>query len=220
MMLFHARTLAILAIAACPAWAGSFVYSSLAAWQASSPGSTATLDFESASPAYYTGFSYSPYSFSANGNLYVLPGAAAGTGSGRYLTTVSSPVLDLSLGTGVFGIAFNLGNNSAGAAPASIRATDINGVQYFTSSVTTSAPAGPAIFWGLRTDVQLVSVRITFTAILPQLDNVRYSNTALPPQAPSIPEPETWVLIVTGLVLLMLKRRPTAKSAKSSTRDG
>jgi len=62
----------------------------------------------------------------------------------------------------------------------------------------------------LRNDVQLASIKVTFSsAILPQVDNVRYSNIALPPQIPGIPEPEPWALVLTGGVLLLLKRGPT-----------
>lgn len=210
----------LIAMAACPAWAGS-IYTSLSAWQASSPGSTAVLDFESVSPAFYSSFSNSPYSFTASGGLYVLGGAAAGTGSGHYLTTTGAQVLNIGLTTGVYGVAFNLGSNSGTTAIASILAIDTNGIQYLTSSFTTSAPSSPAMFWGLRNDVQLVSVKITFASgINPQIDNVRYSNTALPPQGPVTPEPETWLLVATGGVVLLFSHGSTSKSAKSSKPDG
>ena len=196
------------ALAACPAWAGSFVYASLASWTASSPGSTAVLDFESYSPAYYGSFSYSPYAFTASGGLYILGGAAAGTGSGHYLTTTGDSTLNIALAAGVYGVAFNLGSNSGAAAAASIVGTDANGVQYSTSGFTTSGPPGPAMFWGLRNDVQLVNVKITFTSgIQPQVDNVRYSNTALPAQGPATPEPETWALVATGIAALFFRRK-------------
>ena len=213
-------SLSITIAATHPAWAGSMVYTSLPSWQASAPGSTAVLDFESVSVAYYGSFSSNPYSFNpSSGGLYVLPGAAAGTGSGRYLTTDGASVLNISLAAGVYGAAFNLGSNSGSPATASILATDINGAQYLTSNFTTSGPAGPAMFWSLRNDVQLVSIRITFTpAIQPQLDNIRYSNTALPPQGPVVPEPAPWSLVAIGGILLLVRRRPIARSPRSSFR--
>ena len=205
-----------------PGWAGSIVYTSLSAWQASVPGSTAVVDLESVSVAYYSSLSSSPYSFSpSSGGLYVLPGAAAGTGSGHYLTTDGASVLNISLAGGVYGSAFNLGSNSGAAATASILAIDINGAQYLTNSFATSGPAGPAMFWGLRSDVQLVSIKITFTPVIqPQLDNIRYSNTALPPEGPVVPEPPTWALLAIGGVLILVRRRPTGRCAGSLKPDG
>ena len=204
-----------------PLGAGTLVYTSLTSWQASTPGSNTVLDFESTTPAVYTTFAYSLFTFAASsGSLYVLPGAAAGTGSGHYITTDISQTMNIIFAPNVYGVAFNLGSNAAAAATASIVATDIHGTQYSTSGITTSGPAGPAIFWGLRADVQLSSIRVTFTTAQPQLDNVRYSNTALPPQGPVIPEPAPWTLVAAGGVLLLVLRNPTtSKSARSSTRD-
>ena len=206
----------------CPGWAGSLIYSSLTGWQASTPGSNTVLDFESTSPGVFTTFAYSPFTFAASSStLYVLPGAAAGTGSGRYITTDLAQTMNIVFASGVYGIAFNLGSNSATAASATIVATDINGSQIVSSGITTSGPAGPAIFWGLRADVQLANIKVTFTTAQPQLDNVRYANTALPPQAPSIPEPAPWTLVALGGVLLLVLRNPiTSKSARSSTPAG
>ncbi len=204
----------LIVIAACPAWSGS-IYTTVSAWQASSPGSTAVLDFESFSPAFYSSFSSSPYSFTASGGLYVQGGAAAGTGSGHFLTTTGAQVLNIDLTTGVYGVAFNLGSNSGTASIASILAIDTNGLQYLTNNFTTASPSSPAMFWGLRNDVQLVSVKVTFASgINPQLDNVRYSNTTLPSQGPVNPEPETWLLVATGGVVLLFRHGSTSKSSK------
>jgi PEP-CTERM motif len=205
-----------------PATGGSFVYTSLSAWQASSPGSTAVLDFESTSPAFFSSFSSGVFAFTSTASgLFVLNGAAAGTGSGHYLTTSGGTDLTITFASGVYGAAFNLGSNSAAAASASIVAIDVNGVQYSTGSFTTSGPAGPAAFWGLRNDVQLASLKITFASgAQPQVDNVRYSNIALPPQGPVIPEPGTWWLAGSGVALLLIRRRPAnARCGGSSKPD-
>ena len=199
-------------------WAGSLIYSSLTTWQASTPGSTTVLDFESSSTGLYSSFSYSPYSFTPTNDWLVINSpAAAGTGSGHYLTTLGSNVINIAVSAGVYGIAFNLGSNAGASANASILATDINGIQYLTSPLATAGPAGPAIFFGLRTDVQLATIKVSFTTAIPQLDNIRYSNTALPPQGPVIPEPSPWTLVASGAVLFLVVRNPTSKSARSST---
>ena len=191
-----------------PAAGGSLLFPSVTAWQASSPGSSAVLDFESTGPAFFGTFSSSPYLFSSTASgLYVLGTAAAGTGSGHYLTTSGGTDLTISFASGVYGVAFNLGSNSGTPATATIVAIDVNGAQYSTGAFTTSGPVGPAVFWGLRNDVQLTSLTITFASgIQPQIDNVRYSNTALPPQGPVIPEPATWWMVGGGVVVLLLRR--------------
>jgi hypothetical protein len=191
-----------------PAAGGSFVYTSLSAWQASSPGITTALDFESTSPAYFGLFSSGVFSITSTGSgLYVLNGAAAGTGSGHYLTTSGGTDLIIALAAGVYGLAFNLGSNFGAAATASIVATETNGVTYTTSAFTESGPAGPAAFWGLRNDAQLSSVRIVYTStIQPQVDNLWFSNTSLPPQGPGIPEPGTSWLAGSGIALLLFTR--------------
>ena len=201
-------------IAASSAWGGSLVYTTLTSWQSSSPGSSAVLDFESSSISYYGSYSSSPYTFTAAaGGLYLLGGAASGTGSGHYLTTDgASTILNIALATGIYGVAFNLGSNSGSPATGSILATDINGATYLTGSFTTSGPSDTAAFWGLRNDVQLASIRITFVSpVQPQIDNVRYSSTALPSQDPAVPEPGTWILAVSSLGLVLLLRNALAK---------
>ena len=215
------RWLVLLSLSAtaitCPVRAGSLVYTSLAAWQASSPGTTTALDFESTSTGLYSSFSYSPYSFTAPGDYIIVnTPAPAGTGSGHYLTSLGSSVINITMASSVYGIAFNLGSNAASAATASILATDINGLQYLSNSVTTSGPSGPAIFWGLRADVQLATIKVSFSTAIPQLDNLRYSNTALPPQGPVIPEPAPWALVATGGVLFLVIRHP--KPSRSGRR--
>jgi hypothetical protein len=201
-----------------PASASSFVYTSLTAWQASSPGNPVVLDFESTPIAYYASFASSPYSFTAStGGLYVLGNAAADTGSGNYLTTSGATGVTIALGSGVYGVAFNLGSNYGTPETATIIATDANGVNYTTSGFTTSGSAGPAAFWGLRNDVQLVNVRITFTGVIqPQLDNVRDSNIA-PDSGPAVPEPASWILIASGGVGLFCRKQPTSRFSGSST---
>ena len=130
-----------------PAVAGSLVYTTSTNWQASSPGGSATLDFESSNAGYYNSFVYSPYTFTAGtGAEWIQNNAAAGTGSGHYLTTDISSILNIALGTGVYGVAFKLGSNSGSPAPATIVATDVNGLLYTTSGFTTSGPSGPAAF--------------------------------------------------------------------------
>ena len=204
-----------------PAAAGSFVYTSLTAWQSSSPGGTTALDFESTAPGYFGLFSSGVFSITSTGSgLYVLNGAAAGTGSGHYLTTSGGTDVIIALASGVYGVGFNLGSNSSAAATASIVGIDANGVRYTTSAFTTSGPAGPAAFWGLRSDVQLTSVKIVFTStIQPQVDNLWYSNTTLPSQGPVIPEPGTWWLSGSGFLFFLFTRAFNARSAESSTPD-
>ena len=205
-----AHRLVIFLLTACvPSLAGSMVYTTLSAWQTSAPGVTSVLDFESSTPAFYSSFTWSPFSFAAStGGMWILPGANAGTGSGRYLTTDLAPTLNISLASGVFGVAFNLGSNSTASQLANIVATDILGTVYTNNSIGTSGTAGPAIFWGLRSDKQLASIQITFTTTQPQLDNLRYANAPLPPQGPVVPEPAPWALVAAGAVLVFLRRRP------------
>lgn len=208
----HIGSLVILTTGMLPAAASSFVYDTLSAWQASSPVSPGVLDFESSSIGYYGSYSYAPFTFTAgSGGEWIFGGATAGTGSGHFLATDTSTTLNITLATGVYGLAFNLGANSGSPQIATIIATDANGIQYTTSGFTTSCPAGPAAFWGLRSDAQLVNVKISYAAVLPQLDNVRYSNTPLSSGDPPIPEPGSGLLLFTGgLVLWAL----TARSAK------
>jgi hypothetical protein len=210
----HIGSLIILAMGMVPAAASSFVYDTESAWQASNPVSPGTLDFESSTPGYYSSFTYTPFTFTAGSGWAVIAGGAApGTGSGNFLSTDSSPTINITLATGVYGVAFNLGANSDSSAIATIIATDANGLEYTTSGFSSSGPAGPAAFWGLRSDAQLVNVRISYVALLPQVDNVRYSNTPLPPDGePAIPEPGSGTLLFIGggLILWAL----SAKSAR------
>ena len=216
------RTFILFAIAALGilvpgASAGSFVYTSLSAWQGSSPGNSTVLDFESSTVSYYSTFSWSPYAFApSNGGLYLLPGAASGTGSGNYLTTDLASTMTITLASGVYGVAFNLGSNTSSTATASILGIDANGVQYSTSGFGTAGTTGTAAFWGLRNDVQLVSVKITFTGgVHPQLDNVRYASAALPAQGPGAPEPATWLLVLFGALYLAIYKIIEARRAKT-----
>ena len=213
------RVRLFIALLATPmAWGGFLVYTSSSDWLSSSPGNTNILDFSSVTPAYYSSFSYSPYAFQASsGGLFVLPGANAGTGSGTYLTTDLATVLNITLGAGVYGIAFNLGANASTAVTGTVIISGTNGIQLFSTAVTTSGSPGPATFWGLRSDVPLAGVKISFTTNNPQLDNLQYSNTALPSQGGSAPEPAPWALLAAGGVALLLVCRPlTSKSARSS----
>lgn len=188
-----------LALSVVPASAGILTYATSGAWQGAGL-QTGIITFESVTiPANYSSFAIPPLTFSSTlGNSLSIANDVYGPGSGKYLLN-ASPTNIAADGT-VFGLAFNFRCYSCDGRTATITVVDSSGPTAFSVATTST---GISNFFGIRSDLAITSVNISFSGATPYvaLDNVAYGPGS------DTPEAATLILIGTGLGIIARYRK-------------
>ena len=182
---------------AVPGSAGVLTFGSLSSWQsAGTTTTTTTFDGVNIVANTTTSYTVAPVTFvAATGYYLTVANTIYGPGSGNFLSS-PSPLL-LNPNSSVYGLAFDFNCYGCNGANGTVTVTDSGGTTF--SPVTFSA-TGHTTFFGVRSDLSIQSVRISFDssngAPTVAVDNVASDTTA------PVPEPTTVLMIGGGLALM------------------
>jgi hypothetical protein len=209
----HKNTLSLVLFlsAAGSSIAGTVTYSTLSAWNADGT-NNGVITFTTASLGVYQ----SPQTFDQVA-FYATIGSPPtlqiagnfGPGTGNFIATIQSMILGPASASTIFGLGFNLGCYScSGNQTPSVVVTDVNNNIFTFSGMSTPG------FWGVRSDVALSTVRVSYGTDYVALDNIAFSTQGNdPPPTGDTPEAATLILIGTGLGVIARYRRYVSLSS-------
>jgi hypothetical protein len=199
------------ALLVAPVFAGALTYSTSTAWNAAGP-VDGTVTFTDLTPGgYVSPLTVPPFVFTALVGSTLGITNAFGPGTGNFIYTLKAMQISPVATGAIFGLGFNIRCYSSGCGSAeSIIVTDVGNNSFTYSGV--SLPG----FWGVRSDLAIANIRITFptTSDTVAIDDVSFGSDATGGGTPAdTPEAATLILIGTGLGLIARYRRYSSNLA-------